>query len=305
MRKGIKTTLLALSAVAFLVSCTPDPEPESAASSTSTTAGTSSTAGPDDAGVDGPRVAEECPPEPEAAEVPAAWPTVYITSNDEPPVEIGLTEVIDASCFVLPSTYSAALDIPIPDLGAVTTEAGATISYTPSAPPTDIDRPDTSWWGEDRVRVCVEADDRQSCANIDIRILRPDIARLQNRFEVQTFPQLTSPMTRTGVSDEGVTPGGIARLQDAYGAEWALQLVTSTLALPQPPLALVASCDGNGRSLDDQLAAGQALLDDHSGLTDASSVALTTTMGTEPDPDLSERANAAIAAVEAWIACES
>lgn len=294
-----------LAAVGLLVSCTPDPEPGGADGPTSTTA---ADPGPStETTVNEPRIADDCPPESGAPQVPTAWPealttTVGVDGRSEA-IDIDLTTAIDATCFVLAPTYAAAFDIPIPQFGELST-SGATLTYEPVGPPADLDHPADPWWGEDRVRVCVELEGgRQGCTNIDIQVLRADVAALQDRFEVTTHPQLTTPPQRSG-GDTEVTSGGVARLQDAFAAEWALQLVAQTLDLPEVPLALSAACEASGASVDDLVAAGQGLLDEHAELLDTSAVAIITTMGDEPDAELSARANAALAAVEAWVACE-
>jgi hypothetical protein len=302
MQRGSRRVAAILAASAALLgACTPDPDESGTASPTTTDATTTSTT----TTTLGPvGIHDECPPVEVDPDIPASWPEPLAVVIGVSAMRLDLAGAIDADCFVLATSYSAALDIPIPELGGVTPGSGTELVYTPTGPPTDLDAPDAPWWGEDRVRVCVElAEARQGCTNVDVTVLRPDVAELQSRFGVTTLPQLTSPLTRSGMRDEGVTPGGIARLQDAYAAEWALQLVAQTVELPQVPLELQAACEATGTSIEALIDAGRTLVSDLAALSDLGAVALTTTMGQEPDAGLSTQANQALAAVGTWLDC--
>lgn len=300
MMTGRLSTLAAgLVAVALLVACTPDPEPEAGDPPPSTTATTTEPAQSE------PQIDDDCPPESDPTEVPPTWPTVPVATagtDGGASVDLALVDVVDATCFSIAPIYAAELEVEIPEFGELITQPGAVLRYDPTGAPADLDHPEQAWWGEDRVRVCVQqSDDDRGCINIDIRVLRAEIVALQDRFGVTTIPQLSSPITRSGMRAQGATEASIASVQDAYAAEWALQLVAQTLDLPEPPLELASACDASGTDLDDLLTAGRTLLEDHHDLVDAA----TFVIGDQGlPPDLSARANAALAAVEAWIDCE-
>lgn len=302
-RRVIQSALAGIALVALIAACAPDPEPDLGAGDSG--AGEEQTTAPSTE----PTIAEECPPETGSPEIPSNWPSEIVTTvgGDDgiEPVEIGLTEVINASCFTLDSSYASGLDIPIPELGTLTTLPAAIVQYRPSGPPPDVDQPDQAWWGGDVVKVCVAlADSRQTCTNIAVQVLRNEVTALQNRFEVDSSPALMSPPSRAGMTDEGVSPGGAARVQDMYAAEWALGLVAATLDQEQVAENLHRTCETKGVSPEALMTAGQELLDTYPDLVDPSVHAIAATMGEEPDADLSARANTALAAVEAWSYCE-
>lgn len=284
--------------------CTPDPD--TAAPTTTTAPDPVTTEATTTSVVTPTGISDDCSPLAEAPEIPASWPSdrplVVVTGGS---LSIDLADIIEADCFVLATSYSAGLDIPTPELGHAVPATGASIEYSPASPPPDPDHPSEAWWGEDRIRACVQLDDeRRGCTNIDIHVLRADVATLRHQFAVTTLPQLTTPLTRSGMRDGGVTTGGIARLQDAYAAQWALGLVAQTLELPEPPLELRAACEATGNDIDALIGRGRQLSARFTTVVDLSTVELTTTMGNEPDPELAATANEAIAAVTAWRNCE-
>lgn len=265
------------------------------------------TDGTDTSGADGVAgVADDCAPADDArVEVAPSWPGPRLRATaGGPPLQIDLTEVVTADCVVLADSYSAALDIATPALGSVTHEAGFVITFEPAPPPPDPDAPEAPWWGEDRVRACVPIDDgRLSCTNIDIDVVRSEVAELAEGFDTDTLPKMLSPLSRAEPSDGGVTPAGVARLQDALAAGWALGLVAAALESPQTPPALVGACDATANDLDALRERGRQMIDRHSALSDLGGLELGVAMGTEPDPTLSARANMVLAEVGDWVAC--
>ncbi|MDZ7679384.1 MAG: hypothetical protein U5K29_12640 [Acidimicrobiales bacterium] len=263
--------------------------------------------GADPDGADGvPGVADDCAPADDArVEVTPSWPGPRLrATTGGPPLQIDLTEVITADCIVLADTYSAALDIATPALGSVTHEAGFVVTFESAPPPPDPDAPDAPWWGEDRVRACVPIDDgRLSCSNIDIDVVRSDVAELAEGFDTDTLPKMLSPLSRAEPSDGGAAPADVARLQDALAAEWALGLVAAALESPQTPPALVDACDDTATDLDTLRERGRQLIDRHSALSDLGGLELGVAMGTEPDPTLSAQANVVLAEAGDWVDC--
>ncbi|MFP4513073.1 MAG: hypothetical protein ACLFRV_09030 [Acidimicrobiales bacterium] len=258
-----------------------------------------------DRGVDVPGVADDCAPVADASvEVAPSWsgPRLRATTGG-PPLRIDLTEAITADCIVLADTYSAALDIATPALGSVTHE-GFVLTFEPAPPPPDPDAPDAPWWGEDRVRACVPIDDgRLSCTNIDIDVVRSEVAELAEGFDTDTLPKMLAPLSRAAPSDGGATPAAVARLQDALAAEWALGLVAAGLENPQAPPAFADACDPAANDLDALQERGRRIIDQHPVLSDLGGLELSVVMGTEPDPTLSAQANAVLAEVADWVDC--
>ena len=251
-------------------------------------------------------IAEDCPPAgADEVSVAPAWPGPALhMSTDDPPLEIDLAEAIEADCVVLASTYSAALPAPTPSLGTVEPVDGFVVRYHPRPAPDDPDDPQVPWWGQDRIRACILVEGgRTMCLNIDVEVLRPDVIALAEGLGVDSLPYTLSPLERSDPNGGGLSPAGLARLQDALAGEWALALITSTIDRSEAPAALAAACESEGNELDELWDRGRALIDEHAALSDLRSLELATATGQEPSPDLSAEANALLVAAEDWVRC--
>ena len=253
-------------------------------------------------------VADECEPAAEAdVEVSVSWPGTRprVTTGDTH-LDLDLSEAIDADCIVLASRYSEAINAPTPGLGTVTPTEDFVVRFQPVPPPSDLDSPDAPWWGEDRIRACVPVEGgRLRCTNIDIDVVRDDVAQIAARLAVDTLPAMLSPLSRGDSDDAEVTPGGVARLQDAFAAEWALNLLATTIDLPELPAHLATACEASGNAPEALIERGEQILDEWSGLVDVSSIELGAAQGHEPADDLSEQANAVLGAIGEWLDCRT
>jgi hypothetical protein len=252
------------------------------------------------------RIADDCPALDEAIDIPAVWPgdPLEAVAGGEP-LEIDLAIAIDAACLVIADTYAAALPVATPNLGSIEVVDGLVVAFVPPSPPADLAAPSTPWWGEDRVRVCTNTGGgRLGCTNLDIDVWRAEVAGLAATFEASTRPRLLSPLTRGDSNGNGTSIAGVARLQDAFGATWALSLVATAVEQGSAPPAVVDACVALGVDPDTLWPAAQGVLAQFAALVDITSVELTTVMGREPPEDLAAASNGAFAAVEAWGACQ-
>jgi hypothetical protein len=289
--------------------CTPDGSDEDSRppETTETTTGAATdTVATDDAPA-AARIDDDCPPVDEPSlDIPPVWPGSPLeTVVGGPPLEIDLSEAIAAPCLTIASTYAAAMDVPTPSLGTIAVLEGTRVAYDPHPLPTDPDAPDEPWWGQDRVRVCANlGNGRLGCTNLDIAVWRADVVDLADRLGTDSRPKLMSPLSRGGSNDNGTSPSGLARLQDAYAATWALSQVTQALATTTAPPAVTTACDEAGQDLEALWNRARQLLDEFAPLVDVTSVELTATMGQEPPEDLAVTANTAMAAAGRWATCQ-
>ena len=252
------------------------------------------------------RIADECPPAEDVLDIPAVWPgdPLDVVSGGDP-LEIDLSIAIAADCLVIADTYAAALPVATPNLGSIEVVDGRIVAFSPPDPPAELARPATPWWGQDRVRVCTNVGNgRLGCTNLDIDVWRADVLDLADAFDSASRPRLLSPLTRGDSEGNGTSIAGLARLQDAFGATWALSLVSAALAERSAPDAVADACTTLGVDPEALWPAAQGLLDQFPVVVDISSVELTTVMGREPPDDLSATSNQAIAAVTAWAGCQ-
>jgi hypothetical protein len=252
------------------------------------------------------RIADECPPVEGALDIPAVWPGEPLNAvAGADPLEIDLSVAIDAGCLVIADTYAAALPVATPNLGSIEVVDGRTIAFSPPDLPGDPARPETPWWGQDRVRACTNVGNgRLGCTNLDIDVWRADVLDLADAFDSASRPRLLSPLTRGDSEGNGTSIAGLARLQDAFGATWALSLVSAALAERSAPDAIAESCAALGIDPETLWPAAERILDQFAAIVDISSVELTTVMGREPPDDLSATSNEAIAAATAWADCQ-
>jgi hypothetical protein len=252
------------------------------------------------------RIADDCPALDEAIDIPAVWPgdPLEAVAGGEP-LEIDLAIAIDADCLVIADTYAAALPVATPNLGSIEVVDGLVVAFVPPSPPADVAAPATPWWGEDRVRVCTNTGGgRLGCTNLDIDVWRTEVPGLVATFEATTRPRLLSPLTRGGSNGNGTSIAGVARLQDAFGATWALSLVATAVEQGSAPPAVVDACASLGVDSSALWPAAEIVLAQFAALVDITSVELTTVMGREPPEDLAAVSDQAFAAVEAWAACQ-
>ena len=307
-RQAPHRLLLVVGALAVVVAaCTPDSDDaeDDSTPDQGTEATEPTTTGSDPAS--DRHIAEDCPPA--AADqiaVAPAWPGPELrVSTDGPPLEIDLAEAIEADCIVLGTTWSAALPAPTPSLGTIGPTDGLVLRYHPPDPPSDPDDPQAPWWGQDRIRACVPVEGgRLTCVNIDIEVLRPDVVALADGFGGDTLPATLSSLERAGPLEGGLSHAGVARLQDALAAEWALGLISAAIdRSDDPPATLSEACEAEGVELEAMWDRGRAVLDVHAELSDLRSLELIAATGQEPDPDLSAQANEVLAKANDWLAC--
>lgn len=301
-RTAVRAVGVLLTGALVLAACGQDEEEATPAEGATTTEPTTTAPEPDPPG----RISDECPPLEQPLDIPAEWPGDPIEAvAGADPVEIDLSVAIDAECIVIADTYAAALPVATPNLGTIEVLEGRTIAFLAPGPPADPAQPERPWWGQDRVRACTNVGNgRLGCTNLDIDVWRAEVLALAEAFETTTRPRLMSPLTRGDSEGNGTSIAGLARLQDAFGATWALSLVAASLAERATPAPVTDACSALGVDTEALWPAAEQLLERFSAIVDITSVELTTVMGREPPDDLAAISNEALAAAEAWTACQ-